>query len=358
MEATKEYVTPFHILRQKAYMQAMNIIRNIFCFIGTLIIVSSLFAQQPSSIHGAVHTPKGDLHILVVFVRYENVDLMPNSKRWPDSSEEGALPLMARGEVNALFHRNPEELGKEDKFNISDYFYTMSDGQFRITADIFPVQVPVRNVAQNRRNFFQRQGQMNKTAISWIASNYPDFDWGKYDQRTNAPNYRYDNSETPPDSILDYVIFLHRAPGSSGLSASSSIDIPDSPYKIRNGHTSIKSYSDAKHNWEHFKHEFAHTLYNCPHYLGANSADGDKFYTQKGWGLMAAWHSPFFTANAWESWWLGWLKPQEITQNGTYQLRDYITGRDAIRIRIPGTRDYLWIENHQKINKLKIEVPL
>lgn len=303
---------------------------------------------QKKSYFGNVHTPKGDLHMLVIFIRYDDAQKMKNFRIWPDKTEEGVLPKIAEGEINQLFHTDPNTIATTDVRNVSDYFYRMSGGNFRITADVFPIQVPVHFIPENRGNFFRRQGEMNKAAIQWIVDNYPDFDWGKYDRRKNSPNYLEDNSESGPDKILDYIVFMHRASGSTGMGASSSIDIPNSEYKIRTGHTGIKSYSDAKHNWEYFKHEFAHNLYGCPHYLGANSADGTRMYTQKGWGLMAAWHSAFFTANAWESWWLGWLDAQEITSDGSYQLKDYLTGRDAIRIKIPGTQDYLWIENHQK----------
>ncbi|MEZ4772052.1 MAG: hypothetical protein R3D00_02640 [Bacteroidia bacterium] len=324
----------------------------ILFFLLSICKLTFLSAQTDKTQHsflGGVHTPQGDLHLLVVFIRYDNISLFPDSPVWRDTTAEGVLPKIATGDPNDLFHSDPDAIRGLDRVqNISDYFYVMSGGRFRITADIFPAQVPVTYVSEARGNFFSRQSQMNTAAINWIAKNYPDFDWSRYDHRTNRPNYLVDNHESSPDSIIDYIIFMHRAQGSTGMGASSNMDIPGTPYKIRDGHTGIKSYTDNKHNWEYFKHEFAHNLYSCPHYLGANSADGDKYYTQKGWGLMAAWHSPFFTANAWESWWLGWLEPQEIVSDGTYTIHDYITQRDAIRIQLPGTRDYLWIENHQK----------
>ncbi|MEM7367344.1 MAG: hypothetical protein AAF587_02015 [Bacteroidota bacterium] len=326
--------------------------KQIALFICCLSFYCSLPAQSSSplhSYHGGVHTPKGDLHVLLIFVRFDNATKMRSAKQWPDISKEGVLPRMAEGASNQFFHQDPEMLGKDSrKKNLSDYYYAMSGGQFRLTGDIFPIQVPITLENEKRGNFFSRQARMNQLAINWIAEHYPDFDWSKYDQRTNSPQYRSDNRETSPDSVLDYVVFMYRDFGSTGMGSSSRLSIPNSVYKIRDGHTGIKSYADAKHNWEYFKHEFAHNLYGCPHYLGANSADGNKFYTQKGWGMMAAWHSPFFTANAWECWWMDWLRPQEPTTNGKYELKDFVTGRDAIRIQIPGTQDYLWLENHQK----------
>ena len=308
--------------------------------------------SEQASYFGDVHSPRGDLHVLLIFVRYSSADLMKGSKNWPNQSKEGVLPKMAIGEVNDLFHHDPSLLDSiSDRLNVSDFYYTMSHGNFRLTGDIFPIQVPVKYIGENRGNFFARQSQMNQAAVNWIAENYPDFDWGKYDQRKNKPGYKFDNSETGPDGVLDYVIFMHRAPGSTGMGSSGGLSIPGSDLKIRNGHTGIRSYTNKEHNWEYFKHEFAHNLYGCPHYLGANGADGDKYYPQKGWGMMAAWHSPFFTANAWESWWMDWMDVQEVKEDGRYRLKDFLTEEDAIRIQIPGTQDYLWIENHQKIDK-------
>jgi len=310
--------------------------------------IQPVSAQPAFSYNGFVHTPKGDLHILVVFVRYHNRSLMSNAG-WPDETAPDKLPDMAKGEINRLFNTDPKTIGTSDQIaNLSDYYYKMSNETFRITADIFPVQVPVTYLPSTINSNFNRQLQMNEMAIKWITENYPDFDWSKYDNRTNNPNFNYDNSQSRPDSIIDYIVFMHRAQGNQGAGTPGSFPVPNTPFKINAGHTGVQSYASAPHNWLFFRHEFAHNLYRSPHYLGANSADGLRFFTQKGWGLMAAWHAPFFTTNAWEKWWLGWMEPQEITVNGTYNLQDMMTGRDAIRIAIPGTKDYLWIENHQK----------
>ncbi len=320
-------------------------------FLVGMFLLSYTQPQAKMSYYGGCHSPQGRLHILSIFVRFEDKDLMPENTIWKNSSEKGVLPDMVMGSPNALFDSVPDKLGKPGHIrNLSDYYYQHSNGKFVITGEVFPIQVPIKHIPETAGNFFERQSKMNIAAIKWITDHYPDFDWSKYDRRKNYPQYRYDNSNSEPDSILDYVLFFYRDPGTTGMSGIGNIPINGTPYRISTGHTSIKTFSDAEHNWEYFKHEFAHNLYNCPHYNGANGTVGDKYYMQRGWGMMAATSNPFFVANAWEKWWLGWAEPQAVTVSGIYTLKDFGTQHDAIRIQIPGTQNYLWLENHQKIN--------
>ena len=169
------------------------------------------------------------------------------------------------------------------------------------------------------------------------------------------------------DGSIDYVIFLFRKFGVLGGVAN-----------IYGSHTAITNFGDTPQNFtintgfsgqsfdggfstihfhKFFTHELAHTLYGCPHYLGANGTAGQSFYVSYGWGMMSEMHAPFNTANAWERWWLGWIEPQTITTNGTYVLNDFMLEGDALRIPIPGFPDhYLWLENHQKLHPLDNKV--
>lgn len=287
--------------------------------------------------------------MLVIFIRYTNADLMPGQPAWPNSSEKGELPRFAKGENNELFAPDTSWFERSDmKHNLSEYYFWNSGASFKVTADIYPIQVPVRYRNPRRGNYYGNYVQMNQEAIDWIAENDTDFDWSKYDNRENLPRYKSDNSRSEPDGILDYVIINHRAPGSNGFGNTGNLNIPGTDFRINAGHTAATCYADAKHNWMYNTHEFAHNLFQCPHLMGANTSDGNRYYVQKGWGMMAAWHAPFYTVNAWEAWWLGWMEAQEVKKSGRYQLGDFLTDRDVIRIPIPDSKDYLWIENHQK----------
>jgi M6 family metalloprotease-like protein len=301
-----------------------------------------------SSTLGNRLTPHGNLHVLVIVVRYHDAHLH-DEPAWPDSSEPGRLPEMFRGDNNEMFCATAEAITAEPRtHNLSDYYWTMSQGAFVVTGEVYPVQVPVSFVPENARNFSSRQQVMNQEAIDWIAANDPDFDWSRFDQRTNKASYSQDNSQSVPDSVIDYVYIIHRAPGGSGISSACSLKVPNSPYRLNHGQTVAKAFPDAKHNWPVFVHELAHHMYDSPHLMGANRTDGDYYYIQMGWGMMSDWVGPFFQANAWEAWWVGWMEPQVITEPGRYVLADWLTKHDALRIRVPGTDQYLWLENHQK----------
>ncbi|MEM6264065.1 MAG: hypothetical protein AAGI38_16240 [Bacteroidota bacterium] len=316
-----------------------------------VLLITSLWGTLPGqavpySYNGAVHTPRGRLHALVIFVRYADKDAIPWEKtRWPNKEE---LPQFAQLATNKLLYPDTISFQIRNK-TISDFYYTMSGGKFMLTGECFPVQVPVKFIPETSSNFFSRQSQMNQAAINWIVENYPDFDWGRFDNRKNRPTYVEDNVASSPDRKLDYVVFMHRATGgSTGMAATGNLSIPGTDFKVTDGHTSIKGYSDFRHICEYFLHEFAHNLYDSPHYMGANHADGNRYYLQKGWGMMSGEIFSFNTANAWECWWLGWSNPQTIDRSGTFTLRDFATTLDAIRIPLPGTEDVLWLENHQK----------
>jgi|GEM_PF-2251296 len=201
--------------------------------------------------------------------------------------------------------------------------------------------------------------QWRSNAIAWIENNpaYDNYDWGRFDLRANHPNYNSNNSTSTPDHVIDYVYFVFRnLDGFSGTNGvgqhivTTNYSGTTETFYIEDGHTALHCYNSYSHHWIFYKHEFAHNLYTSAHYLGANNTDGAYYYQGKGWGLITAWHQQWDVANAWESWWLGWIEPQEIAQNGIYTIEDLVTTGDAIRIPIPNTdQQYLWIENHRKI---------
>ncbi|MEZ4775679.1 MAG: T9SS type A sorting domain-containing protein [Bacteroidia bacterium] len=288
--------------------------------------------------------------------------------------------------MNDLFNEDPNTLMAAGQVkNLSQFYYLMSDGKFKLTAKVYPQQVPVDYVAAgdtvydtlyhpitglpydtlmltNDTDGKARAAYMNARAIEWIATHDPTFDWGAFDQRANGPDFAYDNSTSPtPDSVIDYIVFMHREGGSvTGLSGAvfntPVLKIPGTNYKIVSnyGHFGSRCTPSVENNYDYFTHEFAHSLYSCPHYMGANAyVVGNKLNQYYGWGMMSRLWPVFFTANAWERWYLGWSKPDSVYTNRQVLLYDFSATDTnltrAIQIPIPNSGgQMLWIENHQK----------
>ncbi len=320
----------------------------------TLIVFFSVFfsacGQYGLSTNGLVTTPRGDFHALVVFVSFYEDSLDGQQEVWPYDE----LPIFARGENNELFNANPDEIGERN--NISKWYSDMSMGKFRFTADVFPEPIMVKkhmNSAGVPINTL-----INKEVFAQLRRK-KDINWSKYDKRKNGPGWSSDNQNTEPDGKLDYVILMYRGPNGGGLAGIQGGPFPlsyeDKKYEVRNGFTSVRTGYKQANFLVMFTHEFGHNLWNAVHIGGANGVTGPYFHASYAWGMACPDRRLFFTANAWERWYLGWAEItydlDKGTDSGVYWVDDFVTTGDAIRIKIPHTEDqYLWLENHQKIN--------
>ncbi len=308
------------------------------------------YGQDRYAPHGALHTPKGRLHLLVLYVHFADDTL--DHPRWPADQ----IPDFARDDSlgnNDLFSREPAQIGQRE--NLSDWFHEMSGGQFVVTAHVHqrPVYVGTRAPAPTQRISF---GPAARQALAHVRDSLA-LNWAAFDQRQNRPNYAFDNRDTtahPPDGELDYVLMFFRRQYTSAHSAGvanlfASVDLPGG-YRIGTGFTSTESGTSPPHVRLFMLHELAHQLYDCPHYGGANHAVGPHFYTSGGWGMMNNAAPTFGTLNAWERWWLGWSEVQTATlyENREYTIQDFMTDGDALRIPLPhAPGQFVWLENHQ-----------
>ncbi|GAB3827368.1 metallopeptidase domain-containing protein [Hymenobacter jeollabukensis] len=272
--------------------------------------------------------------------------------------------------------------GASTDASLSNFYYQASGGNnasqpFRVIAEAFPerVNVPFTGAID--------YVSYNDKVLAYIRDNYPDFDWSRFDLRTNYPKFQFDNSQTAPDGVLDYVVICWRgndgtpySTGPNGTKISSgggqvgATSISDfvfpatanrREYKIRygrGGHT--ESYNTLGITHEVFTHEFAHNLYHSPHHSGANGAHGRHLYATYGWNMMGEVTRVMYSTSAWERWYLGWTElrtgPNQdnsnitgasslVETNGLFTLRDFMSTGDVMRLNIPGTNQYLWLEN-------------
>lgn len=185
------------------------------CFIDTSFIDSSEMAFV-SSTYGKTFTPKGEIRALIIFAGFTNDNNFDTTGVWPYDDGINPPGKSLPTNTNDYFYTDYNQFNPNntDK-TLSNYLYQMSlpSGQpLKMVADVFPERI---NVTANIAIDTNTNGW--KTYCEWvfdsIAVNYPNFDWGRYDNRKNNPNNSFDNSDVlnnPPDSIIDYVIVLWR----------------------------------------------------------------------------------------------------------------------------------------------------
>ena len=361
--------------------------RKIVCFFCLFFVAPSSFGQfictyEPTIVtgkrglehieNGEIFTPKGDIRALIVFVSYGAPYDSQDVPGWPENS---AFPEWATNSDSKVFYNSFSEFPTDffsdtNRVSISNYYYQMSNGSFRLIADYYPSRVVV-NVSS-----LTKWEDIHKAVLDQISD---DVNWGLYDNRTNWPCFIFDNSISLPDSNIDYIIFCHRfdnnwdtIPDCLSMTTSNGFNRPDvSDYPVGNGYRIDNSgftfITGGENPIGTFVHETGHSVYKAPHYEGGNKVTGKYFYQSvAGWGMMHS--SPNRScAMGWERYILDW-SPQisaggiasDIASaddlaatNGIFTIRDFITTGDAIRIRVPAgdtTYQYLWLENHQCIS--------
>lgn len=319
--------------------------------------ISPPFGLTSYSYNGFAHTPKGNINVLVIFVGFNSTTSAEDVTGWAHNQ----IPTWATGADNTLFNLNTSTIGNYD--NLSLFYKEMSLNQFTVTATVFPQQVMI-----NQNTSFT---VMAHSVESWLNTNYPHYNWGQFDNRTNFSNWVTDNSTSAPDNQIDYTVFAYRLGYNSGYVGYALVDdVPlnlvtdfggsSKTYQITQGHTSTSTGNWDKGFTSFFEHEFGHNLYSSPHVNNTQAIVGSHFYTQNGWAMMSSGGRVCHSANAWEKWYLGWTQIEAngvngdiddigdlTTTSGIYTLRDFNTYGDAVRIKIPYVANqFLWLENH------------
>jgi hypothetical protein len=324
----------------------------------------SAFPQQSNyAPFGKVFTPKGDLRILIIYAGFADLDNNQAAGNWPSDKD---LPPW---DPTELFYSDFSEFekykGDTTVQNLSKFYYEFSHTahKLRIVADILPRRI---NIDPSTAHSFS---DCNRLVIEKMMAMFPDFDWRPYDQRKNFPNYKSDNSSSSPDMKPDYVVISYRyysgwptQPKKEmrawAMNFSQLLGLDGIQYNGYSFDQSGFTMANFEGRFDCFKdyfiHELAHELYSCPHYSGANNTLGKYFnIPAMGWNMMNS--TCGINANAFERWLLGWSEIKhdlrDFRDNGIYDIHDFITTGESIRIKIPHTENqYLWIENHCKLS--------
>jgi hypothetical protein len=320
--------------------------------------ITSLFSP-----YGQAFTPKGDMKVLIICAGFGTPYDDYSMPGW--STGTNSLPDWAIS--NSTFYTNDIQFSNpatnNDKKNVSRFYYEMSKGSFKLTADVYPNRVNINPTGAT--GWYQ----LNKKVIEKMKEDYPNFDWSKYDKRTNNPNFQFDNSNSVPDMIPDFVIIVYRYhSGGQDVSSPWYTNPPISNmanwqgsgggYAALNGLNglSYNGYSfDYYGGYTHclgtasmydlFIHEVSHNIFSAQHYAGNNGTMGKYFYYETGaWGFMNL--TPINSANGWERWYLGWIgitanginsdikSTADLPVNGELTLRDFITTGDIMEVEV------------------------
>ena len=336
-------------------------------FIITIVGVCTTFGQEKYIANGLEFTPKGDLRVLIVFIGYGEPYDSQDIAGWPANSQ---FPDWATNNARAFYTSfsdfSNNIYSDRNRFSVSNFYYQMSNGSFRLIADYYPHRV---TVDVDRGDTW---GDIHRKAIEQIAN---DVEWSRYDNRTNLPSFLFDNSSSEPDGIVDFIVFCNRfspdwryipsdelaRTASNGISTTYLHKDMGNGYTVSSGFT---FYTGASLPIEIFPHEVGHRLYYGPHYGGANNVCGNYFYVPSaGWGIMRL-RQNYTCAAGWERYILDWTPQIKASgensdihslndlsaTGGIFTLRDFVTSGDALRIIVPnglGKQQYLWLENHQ-----------
>jgi Secretion system C-terminal sorting domain len=336
--------------------------------------------------NGKAFTPKGTLRALVVFAAFEGLSSNQNVG-WVDNNWAGQLQQMPsyvtfqNGVTRTspfLFNEtsdftNSQIMGNvENQRSVSNSLNMMSkpNEDFRFISSVFsdpsgtPRLVTIDPAGATswdimNQRVFQRMMQINGNTAYY----------NQFNQRGASPNYLTNNATSTPDSTIDYIIFIYRYsdgwpvqpvagmqswPGSGG--GFDGVGEYIHPNRVRYN-TGFTMCAGGGLNKTLFLHELYHSLFDCPHYGGANGVSGNYFIRPAtGLGTMAESDTrpthPIM--NAWERWYLGYNTPTEVTQNGgTFTIGDFVNQGQSIRVPIPNSNNqYLWIEYHAKLHPL------
>lgn len=184
---------------------------------------------QSLSYNGQSLTPKGNLHVLIVFVGFDTTTAANNLPTW----DHDKIPDWTMGDYNNVIDIDGSQI--HDKKNLTSYFATMSQDSFIVTGEIYPDLVIVdpeydmivdpltgdtTYTVKTSKAFSDARDIINTQPNATF-----DYDWSRFDNRTNSPNYLFDNSlysdtsGTPagPDEKIDYIVFVARITGNSAF---------------------------------------------------------------------------------------------------------------------------------------------
>ena len=338
--------------------------KKVLILIILIVLAFKTNSQSYFSEYGECFTPRKELKILIVFISFKD-QVNGQDSDWPLNQP---MPNWAN---DNYFFDDINDFNNIDSNNksISRYYFEMTKSlqstnqQFKLTAKFLPIVLDNYSDATNwwsldykvmekLRNTPNIQSILqsvdNRGSANFLRSNADDVLGDGYVDYC-VFNYRYSSSWTSNDVPIPGMNNWYGSGG--GLSGISGGSIGN--YVISSGHNAVDG---LKPNLKVFTHELGHNLYNPPHYGGCNNVLKPFLNTTSFGGMMPDIKNEVYGgANAWESWYLGWINIKhdlsDLNDNGDFVIGDYLTTGDAIRIKLPFVENQnIWLEYHKGEN--------
>jgi hypothetical protein len=270
----------------------------------------------------------GTLKVFVVFVQFKDDNYA--SDGWPLNSYPSWANDFVSSNGSGPFAYN----------NLSEYFYEMSNHNFKVEGDVYDNLV----TTSKNESEYTNMGEVNHEVLTQIE---PHVQFAQYDN--------LNGNSWGTDGEVDFIYIIYRKSntlmsytGIAQLNLSSTIYTHDGVrivgaddyITIHGGVQQRSGYAGRDYTVYISAHELGHYLFGSGHIWGIADL-----------GLMNG--GPAYNSDrgmiSWERQRLGWLSYQDRTSDGSFTCTDYMQNRDVKRIPI-STDEYFLIENRQKIS--------
>ena len=324
--------------------------------------VTSTTTDQPGGYYITSVAKNGQyVRALIVFVQFKDDNWNTSWSEWPKN--QAPTNWMGTNIIDQTVTQN------STNNNLTHYFTVMSKGEFKLIGNTFHIVTP--NTRDEYITMGYDRGDINRQLLSKMDTdpNY-NIDFSIYDNWIKSGTGNA-NQTWGQDNEVDMIFMIYRnicedrnltlaynlgfASSSQKYSGEASLggggilsvdagsrNIDLGGFGMVSGINAFTGYNGFSYTKSIVIHEFGH------HLLG-----GMNFHIKTGvWGIMAGYGSRCQVVNSYERHRLKWITCSENTANTTYTLTDYLTTGNAVRIPIPSTTDYYYIENHQRLNTL------
>ncbi len=345
-------------------MVAFLLIGNTFANIGEENEVPAAPAGVETNWNGQIGgyllPSEGTIKVLFIFAQFPDDNHDISNPTWI----KGQTPSDMQSWVDQSWSPNPTQ------GSMTHYFNEMSFNKLKFIGKTVSVITPHSRswyLANNKKRGDIHTEIIQQLDQTWDFTEFDNWDYDNFYNHTNQPDGVVDMifivwrniANEFPTSPIDSVKLIYNKlnMGRYGdLGFGSDILVDGGQRRIKMGFWPSGSNPGGSGvtltDWFN-ENMFRFCIHEYAHYL---QGDNNQHVGYGFWGMLSGWGIKNFVANAFERYRLGWINlntvqnsPSQTIQNAT--LPDFVTTGVAYRLVInEATKEYFYIENHQKIS--------